>query len=208
MGVAEIQIIRGDDDALLSGLLYSGLRAVDLTLIERQWSPWRQNIVRQLSDRCIDPSDWPQSLHWDWFAKLRYLQVMEVEVSAIDLEGEWQAVVMLEVATHSCHLEGQAGKPLVYIEYIETAPWNWPIPELGLSRRYKGLGHILFRHVVRRSFQLGYQGRVGLVALPQAKKFYQSILKMTHISDETSFGDLSYFELTEARALEFINEET
>jgi hypothetical protein len=72
------------------------------------------------------------------------LQLLAVEVCAIDAEGEWQAIVMMETVTHRCQLPALAGKHLVYVDYIETAPWNWPIPELMMSRRFKGLGHILF----------------------------------------------------------------
>jgi hypothetical protein len=133
------------------------------------------------------------------------LQLLAVEVCAIDAEGEWQAIVMMETVAHRCQLAEQVGKHLVYVDYIETAPWNWPIPELGLSRRFKGLGHILFRNVIRRSFDLGYKGRIGLVALPQAKAFYGATLAMAQIP-ATSPNDLDYFELSEAKAMELITE--
>lgn len=206
MSVEAIKIIRGIDGAIVDAQLHRGLRAVDLTLIERQWSPWRQDIIRRLSERGVDPAIWPQSLHWDWFAKLRYLQLLAVEVCAIDAEGEWQAIVMMETVTHRCQLAEQVGKHLVYVDYIETAPWNWPIPEFGLSRRFKGLGHILFRNVIRRSFDLGYKGRIGLVALPQAKAFYGATLGMAQIP-ATSPHELDYFELSEAKAMELITQE-
>lgn len=99
MSVEAIKIIRGIDNVVVDGKLHAGLRAVDLTLVERQWSPWRQDIIRRLSECGIDPATWPQSLHWDWFAKLRYLQLLAVEVFAIDVEDEWQAVVMIETVT-------------------------------------------------------------------------------------------------------------
>ncbi len=51
MSVETIKIIRGIDGDIVDAKLHSGLRAVDLTLVERQWSPWRQDIVRRLSER-------------------------------------------------------------------------------------------------------------------------------------------------------------
>ncbi len=207
MSVEDIKVIRGGDGAVVDGKLYEGLRPVDLTLVERQWTPWRQDITRRLIEQGVDQRAWPQSLHWDWFAKLRYLQLLAVEVFAIDVEREWQAVVMIENTAHRCQLPSQSGKHLVYVDYVETAPWNWPIPQLGLSRRYKGLGNLLMRRVVRRSFELGFKGRVGLNALPQAADFYSSSFRMTRI-EANGPNELDYFELSEANALEVISEET
>ena len=207
MSTQPIQIIRASDGELVDAKLYEGLRAVDLTLIERQWGTWRQDIARRLADCGIDHQQWPQSLHWDWFAKSRQLQLLAVEVFAIDFEKEWQGVTLVDSVTHRCQLDSQRDKNLLYVDYIETAPWNWSVPHIGVVRRFKGLGNILMRRVIQRSFELGFKGRVGLNALPQANDFYGARLGMSCIK-ATKIDDLDYFELSEVSALELIKKET
>lgn len=206
MSVKNIRICRATDSAIVDAKLYEGLRAIDLTLVERAWTPWRQKLIRQLIEAGIRKADWPQSLHWDWSAKLPELKLLAVEMFAIDFEDEWQAVVMIETSSHFGQLPNQFGKPLVYVEYIETAPWNWSIPQVGLAKKFRGLGTILLRRVIKRSFELGFKGRIGLSSLPQAEGFYSTELGMTRIPASRSSG-LDYFELSEAVALENLKKE-
>jgi hypothetical protein len=62
--------------------------------------------------------------------------------------------------------------PLVYVSFLEVAPWN----QLQSSKRYlKGLGQLLLRLACERSEQLGYGGRIGLHALQSAEGFYKRL---------------------------------
>ena len=136
MSTQPIQIIRASDGELVDAKLYEGLRAVDLTLIERQWGTWRQNLIRKLVGANVEQSKWPQSLHWDWSNKVSQLQLLAVQANAIDCENEWQAAMVTDSVTHRALLGIQKDKPILYVDYVETAPWNWQVPEIGQSRRY------------------------------------------------------------------------
>jgi len=61
---------------------------------------------------------------------------------------------------------------LVYISFLEVAPWN----RIGIrDRRYKGLGQLMLCFASQRSLQLGFDGRIGLHALPAAEAFYRRL---------------------------------
>ncbi len=100
----------------------------------------------------------------------------------------------MDCVSYHSRLPGQLGKPLVYLDFIETAPWNWNIPQLEQNGRYGACGMILFDRVVQRSIDEGFRGRVGLHALPQAEAFYRDKCGMTPLGHDASKQDLMYFE--------------
>lgn len=42
-------------------------------------------------------------------------------------EGEWHALMITKTQPYQARLAGDLGKPLVYLDFLEVAPWNWPI---------------------------------------------------------------------------------
>ncbi len=89
------------------------------------------------------------------------------------------------------------GKPIVYVDYLESASWNWNIKRLGQEGTYKAVGSLLFRHAIVQSKEEDFRGRVGLHALPQASDFYEG-LGMVKLANDSANSNLPYFELTEA----------
>ena len=67
------------------------------------------------------------------------------------------------------------GKPIVYIDYLETAPWNWNLNKIGQIGTYRSVGSILFRQSVIQSKEESFRGRIGLHSLPQSVNFYESL---------------------------------
>ena len=92
------------------------------------------------------------------------------------------------------------GRPLLYIDYLEVAPWNWRIPEIGRDGQFRGVGSALFWNAVQQSREEGFHGRVGLHALPQAEPFYQDGCHMTPLGRDAAKQDLLYFELSRQEA--------
>ncbi len=97
-------------------------------------------------------------------------------------------------------LEMDQGRPLVYIDYLEVAPWNWKIPELNREGLFRGVGSVLFWKAVKQSEEEGFHGRVGLHALPQAELFYEKAMGMERLGPDPSKQDLLYFELSRQKA--------
>lgn len=80
--------------------------------------------------------------------------------------------------------------PLVYVNFLEVAPWNRPgAPE----RLFNGLGPILLRMACDLSVQRGYEGRVGLHSVAAAQTFY-SRMGFRSLDCPNEYNEL-YFEL-------------
>lgn len=202
----QVEIIRRLDGAFVEATLHRGLEPKDLLLIERQWGPARVEIFNALLARSVPRSAWPQSLHWDWLQKAPELRLLEASGFGILCDQSWQGAMLTKTASHSARLDEDHGKPLVYIDYLETAPWNWRVQPIGLEGRYKAVGSLLFREAVVQSHEEGFHGRVGLHALPQASRFYQRDCRMTSLGLDRRKENLQYFELARAQAQAFLQE--
>ncbi len=130
----EIEIIRRAESGskeFVTAALLDGLRPTDLDLIERVWGPERSRILLKLMENgAQDNDDRPESLHWDWSKKSPELKLLEANGFAVVCEEQWQGVMMTKSASYSSQLKGDIGKPLVYVDYLEVAPWNWKIPAI------------------------------------------------------------------------------
>ena len=111
-------------------------------------------------------------------------------------------MMIVDAVKHRGRLEGQKGQHLVYVEFVENAPWNRP--ELFDPPRYRGVGSILIRAAVTLSEELGFHRRIGLHSLPQANGFYANTCGMTDLGTDPDHEDLRYFEMSSENALAFI----
>lgn len=85
--------------------------------------------------------------------------------------------------------------PVLYVDFIEVAPWN--SRDLTDTPRLGGAGTQLVTEAVAMSIDLGWNGRVGLSALQQAKGFYTR-LGMTVVDEgDPDYGELASFEFDE-----------
>jgi hypothetical protein len=77
----------------------------------------------------------------------------------------------VETVARSCRLPEQQGKPLVYIDYIEAAPWNIKqlMEPLGKPQQYRGVGSRLFEAAVLQSFEEDFKGRLVCILFPGLK---------------------------------------
>ncbi len=90
------------------------------------------------------------------------------------------------------------GARLVYVEYVGVAPDNLG-PPIG-RRALRGLGSLLVREAAAVSQAAGFDGRVGLHALPEVETYYPTLWFDPGQREETEDGALLYFELEPANA--------
>ena len=76
---------------------------------------------------------------------------------------------------------------------------------IGQHRQYGKIGPVLLRFAVEQSLAEGHNGRIGLHALDQAVRFYQSI-GMASLGADPTKEHLTYFEFSEASAQRFLAE--
>lgn len=151
-----------------------------------------QEHVEQISDvwRAILQATQQPDEGWDWTYKLRLsLNDDRYEAYAIEWGDLIQGVVLLETRWHRSGLPERA--PLVYVEYLASAPWNRrPVED---PPYLVGVGQALLLLARQRSVELGYGGRVGLHSLPGAETFYQ-LNGMADYGHDAEKGGLVYFE--------------
>ena len=139
--------------------------------------------------------------HWEWQNKTGPARNSR-RILGVEQEGEMQALIAL-CLDRKCRLSEQVGSPLVYVDYIETAPWN--LKRYTDQPRFRGCGLHLIRASVEVSLDAGWGGRLGLHALEDddTLRFYRLVCGMTEMSPDTAYHNLRYFEMTEAQAKEF-----
>ena len=200
-----VEIIRRSDGEFVEASLLEGLKPLDLLVVEREWGPKRSQQMQDLLSGSVPRSEWPESLHWDWREKARELKLLASSGFGIVFERKWQGVMLTKTASHLSQLGGDRGKPLLYVDYLEVAPWNWNVPGLSQRGEFKGVGSVLFWRAVTQSVEEGFHGRVGLHALPRAEPFYEKC-GMTPLGPDATKQNLLYFELSRVEATRHFNE--
>jgi hypothetical protein len=107
-----------------------------------------------------------------------------------------------DVARERGRIEEQKGQHLVYVEYLEVAPWNRK--EHAAKPRFRGAGSILIIAAIALSRSEGFKGRIGLHSLPQADEFYAAKCEMTDLGADPKYHNLRYFEMTPNHADKFL----
>jgi len=188
----------------VEGELRDAIEQAQLNDWQREWQPALLAVLQDLARRGVPIGQWPQSWHWDWGKKTARVQgLLAFRGFSVVAQGVTQGLAQIDL-TKAGREPSQAGKPLVYLDYIEVAPWNRP--ELGRPPRLRGVGSALLTAAVALSDEEGFKGRIGLHSLPQADAFYARI-GMTDLGQDAAYQNLRYFEMTAARAQAFLGQE-
>lgn len=176
---------------LVEAVLYDSIDQKHLDDHRNQWTP-------------LIVSHGEQHGHWDWRKKWSYYSTqLSYQSFAIECNGQTQGLMIVNTIKR-CRIALQANMHLVYVEYLEAAPWNRRnIPNWnGLS----GVGTVLIAAAIQLSVDEGNRGRIGLHSLPQADTFYRDKCGMTDLGPDSTYNPhpLRYFEMTEAQAKAFI----
>jgi hypothetical protein len=108
---------------------------------------------------------------WDWARKKRLaLSDDRYEAYAIEQDELTQGLLWIETQHHRS--QWAIGQPLVYVEALAAAPWNRRL--INPDPWLRSVGTVLLQFARKRSLDLGYQGRLGLHALPGSETFYES----------------------------------
>jgi len=186
----------------VEALLVDGITEVHLEDVEAHWKPALFDGLRRLRAQGRPREEWPQSRHWSWSDKVEHVRsLLAYRGFAIEHEGRAQCLMLVKT-TEACLLPDQKGKPLVYVDYLETAPWNQR--ELVEKPRFGGLGSVMLAAAITLSLEEGFSGRIGLHSLPQSEKFYRAC-GMTGLGPDAFKQGLGYFEMKPDQAAAFLN---
>lgn len=184
--------------------LWDSITEKQLTDWEVEWLPELHSAVQRLHHAGVARQHWPQSRHWNWRKKVNVMQgLLATPGFSVMCGGVTQGMMFVDLSTHRCQLPEQTGKHLVYVEFLENAPWNRK--ELMFDPpRYRGIGSLLMLAAIELSKAEGFKGRLGLHSLPQANDWYANSCGMTDLGIDQSKEGLRYFEMTEVQAEAFI----
>lgn len=150
----------------------------------------------------------PEHLHWDWTIKAPQLNVLANTFYGISCEGKLQGMMKLKTVGEfcNCRLPEQEGKALVYVDYIEVAPWNLKTLMLGLGEKplYNAIGSRLIEAAVLKSKEEECKGRIGLHSLPTTELFYRNTCRMTPVGRDSAKQNLLWLEYTPEQAEGFL----
>ncbi len=187
---------RGPDRRLADARIYRDCPPAELDVIESKWADARKRLATGDPDVRLAPLE---HSHWDWRNKAQSVEAGIHMLVAVECEGEAQGV--MAVLSESKHSR-LSGEPIVYVDYLESAPWNLRLSTA--APRFLGVGTVLIEEAVRLSCDKGFGGRLGLHSLPQAETFYKSRCRMTELGQDILYFDLTYFEFTSRQAMDWL----
>jgi hypothetical protein len=200
-----VQLLNLHSGQFEDALLVSPIEQADIDCYSAQWRPVLDAKVMEL--RSLDRYTIEdlgkfqvQDASWEWAQKyVDRAGQLEWNSVAIRCDGRTQGLMYLNLLRR-CRIEAQAHQHLVYVDLLATAPWN----RRALVDRphYEGVGHVLMTEAILLSIAEDFAGRVGLHALPQSSKFYETKCGMECLGIERS--GLVYFELTPEGATRFL----
>jgi len=160
--------------------------------IESIWKPSREQFGQAFFHQTGRVSEHG---HWDWRNKVRLEESGRYRLVAIECRGEVQGLMTVSAQPRPAAAINADKAPLLYVDFLENAPWN--LKGTATPRRFRGVGVALITEAVEISKDAGWSGRIGLHSLPQAEWFYKKECKMTPIDNpDSSYPELVYYEYT------------
>lgn len=183
--------------------LWDAITEQQLVHWEDEWMPALRDVVERMKASGVERGLLPQSRHWDWRRKAEAFSGSLANPSfCVVCQGMTQGMMILDTL-HKARIALQAGRDLIYVEYLENAPWNRRhLP--GEPPRFAGVGSLLLRAAVELSREEGFKGRLGLHSLPQSNSWYANSCGMTDLGIDAGYHNLRYFEMTPEQADAFI----
>ncbi len=167
---------------------------------KNHWQPACNKAIQECY-AAKDPHRLPDSWHWDWERKVDQMQgLLAMKGFSVVCNGMTEGLMKV-ITPGLCNHPEHKGKHLVYIDYLESAPWN--LPQFIPPGKYKGIGDVLVQAAVNLSHDEGFKGRIGLHSVPKAESFYLNHCGMADLGPDKNKQGLKYFEMTEKQAHEF-----
>lgn len=203
VSVSEIYLFDKQDGIMVSAELWDAITEKNLADWEANWTPQILKVLHALNQKGVERRLWPQSRHWNWSDKVKAVEAkLSNQSFSIVCDNNTQAMMIVDL-THRAQLDVQKNEHMVYIDYLEVAPWNRG-DLTDCSPKYSGGGSLLILAAIELSKQEGFNGRVGLHSLPQSNDFYANKIGMTDLGKDENYQNLRYFEMTSEQADEFI----
>lgn len=201
--ISRVALLHHESQRDVDADLWDTVNDKNLADWETKWTPELHKLIESFRSQDVGRQLWPQNRPWDWRATAESIQNrLDGQCFSIVCDGMTQAM-MITTLTHRAKLEGQRNDHLVYVEFVEAAPWNRQ-QIVSRSPRYSGCGSILVGAAIEYSKLEGFKGRIGLHSLPQANNFYANKIGMSDLGQDADCKSLRYFEMSPEQAQAFM----
>ena len=205
MTESPILLIQHDTGQAVGATLVEDVPLDLLAEVDDAWRPAREAAIQRLRNQGVPEAELPSHGHWRWNEKAKYARVFPLTYRffGVRVEGEMQGLLMTAVSESAdkvCRIESQRGRPMVYVDYVESAPWN--LAKLVPAPRFGGVGSVLLAAAIQQSRDEEFRGRIGLHALPEVEGWYRRC-GMTELGPDPDYYGLKYYEMTPEQANDF-----
>jgi hypothetical protein len=141
VAVSVISLLDVASGAAIDAELRDAIEGAQLLDWQKHWQPALLHTLQELARQGVPTVQWPQSWHWDWQKKAaQVVGLLAFQGFSVICAGMTQGLMRVDL-TKVARAPEQKSKPLVYVDYLEVAPWNRP--DLGQTVRYRGVGTAL-----------------------------------------------------------------
>jgi hypothetical protein len=156
--------------------------------IEKLWAPVRRQLPAHV-----------EHLYWSWNRKK---DDFTYRLIAVMCEGRCEGLL---AANRTLRRSRTQQCDILYVAYVESAPWNHPHFPGGAE--FRGVGTNLMMGAILVSQQLQAAGAIGLHSLNSSRAAYLH-WGMTNFGRDPQCEDLTYFEFSSEHAIEFLAKRT
>ncbi len=193
-------------DDIVDAFLYEGIEERHLEDLEQHWKPvFLEKSEEKKSNPSLISSLHLEDLQWHWPSKISDIDgQLSYRTFSIECGSITQGLMIINISSKRCRIEEQRNQHLAYIEYLATAPWNRKPLMAPEPARYRGVGKNMIATAIQVSHEEGFNGRIGLHALPQAENYYGGYSGMADLGIDGDCQNLRYFEMTPELAKDFL----
>ena len=139
-----IQLADGQTDPpiLVSAVVIRDLPAPCLEKIEKVWMPAREQAARIFHQA----GEGGEHGHWDWRNKVWSAESGRHRLMSVECRDDAQGLMAVLSSPRSAVIK-TARSPVLYVDFLETAPWN--LKGLPTRPRFLGVGTILIAEAVK-----------------------------------------------------------
>jgi hypothetical protein len=135
---------------------------------------------------------------WNWENKAADIESGAMMLTELRCDEMPQGAIAVSTKDRISRLDD--GNQVLYVEYLENAPWNIKGNVAGVPE-YLGVGNLLIAESVDISLSRGLNGRIGLHSLPLAEPFYRDRCQFSEFEPDVTESGLVYIEYSEQQAM-------
>ena len=201
-----IPLVDATTQMVVEAELFDDINESHFRFAHEEWSPLVNQAAAAMFRKGMKDK-LPEHNLWNWVQKGLDSNLLGVQFYGISCCGELQGLMKVQLTgMMRCRLPEQINKECIYIDYLQSAPWNVkPYMEvLQLRQKYMLVGTRLMEAAVYLSINEGFDGRLGLHSLSKAEDFYRKH-KMTELQKDPKKQNMIWFEFTPEQSRKFIN---